>query len=778
MFIGKIVFELFSRLLHLLSEMRPISTKETIIWRNRKGLCAAIVGAWISLNAAASWGIQVTPLLPSSSIQSLKVQKENLHPTHVSIPDIRMMSLRNAELILRKKGLLIKVLKREFHHKAPNGFVIFQSPPPNQTVPWGSAVDVILSKGPALMPDLRGKTWDTAVAILTGKRSLNSVSFSSYRLKIKRKDVFSNLAPGLVAKQTPPKGSPLEINETILLSVSKGRPRFHGSDSQSTITSPKLEKLPHSHVLQATSPRPLERATRSLEAHTTESHTSPSIPPHELHLQKRNLPQGVPVKLISKNISFYKGHTIFFIGRHKIESPLYIHRNEILLPTKGIPPGTYPLILRTAGKRRIIGHVRIVRRSNHSVKRNVSSKPSEKKAQGAVRQTPPLPAPSSQPLPKTVSSRPSNLTRTFIFTAESRNLARLKDILLKETPWIKINKLRQLRSLKLYILSVQTTHPEKAKKFFEGLISRKLIKSYQPSHIYKTFGSKADPYVSRQYGCQPLEKLLKVQTSCAGHGIRVALLDTGVDIYHEDLNREKIRTKDFTGEDLGKFLTDIHGTALCGIISATPANGKGITGLAPGANIYAIKVCTRISPHSIEATTNSFTLAEGMDYAIQKRVHIINVSIGGPRDRIIEKLVRKARASGIVVVAAMGNGGPRSPPTFPAAYPGVIGVTAVDETFVPYAKAPRNRYVDVAAPGVDVFSLKPGNRYNFYTGTSFAAAYVTGMVALYLSCHPTTCPKDSLDFFFQNALYAPPGLTQEIVGAGVLILSKIPRNIF
>ena len=176
-------------------------------------------------------------------------------------------------------------------------------------------------------------------------------------------------------------------------------------------------------------------------------------------------------------------------------------------------------------------------------------------------------------------------------------------------------------------------------------------------------------------------------------------------------------------------------------------------GLAPGVTLHAIKVCKRLSPSSIETTTNSFTLAEGLDYAIQKRVQIINVSIGGPR----------------------------SPLSYPAAYCGVIGVTAIDEKMCLYPRAPHGRFVDIAAPGVDIFSLKPGNRYNFYTGTSFAAAYVTGILALRLSSHTkATSPSASRDplTFLRTVACRPTRYTPDETGVGILILSKIPAKTF
>jgi len=563
------------------------------------------------------------------------------------------------------------------------------------------------------------------------------------------------------------------VADKITLFVSKGNAPIQRIRNHRI----KLETTNHAQITR--SPSTLKQTARRLETRPVNNRVSPSL--HhtcEIRIHKKQVPKGSPVRLLLKEKSFRQDQIVFHIGSHKV-SPKHSNRpGEILLPTYGIPPGTYPLIAQSKGNKEIIGHIRIVR--NHSKTPAAMTKPNKhKKTHPKMAQESP-PQPPIRTKVSATTPKKTKSSRTFIFTIENQKFPRLKDVLLKEAPWIKIKKKRQLKSLRIVIISVRTTDPEKTKKLAEQLISRKIIKSYQVSHTYRTFGAVGDPFISREYGCQPPQRLIDIQASCSGKGIHVALLDTGVDIYHEDLNEKAIETKDFTEESLGRFLTDIHGTALCGIIAAIPNNGKGIMGLAPSVKLHAIKVCKSPSPSSIEATTDSFTLAEGLDYAIQKRVHIINVSIGGPRDKIIEKLIRKATSAGITVVAAVGNGGPRSPPTYPAAYPGVIGVTAIDQDLKLYAQAPRGRFVDIAAPGVDVFSLKPGNRYNFYTGTSFVAAYVTGILALRFSCDIKTNSPTVNDplAFLRSVAYKPPNCSPDEMGAGTLILSKILENTF
>jgi len=772
-------FEPFGPFSHLLCEMRKAEKRKRPKTFKPQGhhhfwSYVIIVCFCLLPNTISAAVVQVTPPPPAPSLQISKPLRRNVKSLYCTAPDIKGMTHREAAIKLRKLGLRIKVVKSIYHPTIPTGHVISQSPPPAKKIPEESTIEIIISKGPAPMPNLKGKTWAKAVKIFSGKNTLDTINFAPYHLRVVRKNVLSKRMPETIVDQVPPKGRPLHLGSTVTLLVSKGNVRSSRTITPSVVSTNRIEK--NEHIFLTQSPRTAKSAARNLEASSIEPRTPRSSRPiSKFYVHKKRLTEGVPVKLQLKGSLSRQTHPVFYLGNHKLTSRHSKHPNEVLLNTKGVPAGNYPLIAMIRGKREVIGHIRIVKTQEKSTNILHPAK--------TVREHPNKPhkMPSTvSPTSPQVSSQKSKHAKSFVFMVDTSKFPRLKDTLLKEAPWMKIVKRRQLKSLKATIVSIQTTHPEKAKKFAEKLISRKIIKHYQASHIYRTFGTEGDPFVSRQYGCQPSQRLKDIQASCSGKGIHVALLDTGVDIYHEDLNGKAIETEDFTEEGLGKFLTGIHGTALAGIIAAIPNNGKGIMGIAPGVKLHAIKVCKSVSPSSIEATTDSFTLAEGLDYAIQKRVHIINVSIGGPRDKIIEKLIRKARGSGIIVVAAVGNGGSRSPPTYPAAYPGVIGVTAIDQDMKLYPEAPRGRFVDIAAPGVDVFSLKPGNRYNFYTGTSFAAAYVTAVLALRLSCNSKTNPSimNNPLVLLRTAAYIPPHLVPDRIGKGILILSKIPERTF
>jgi subtilisin family serine protease len=164
-----------------------------------------------------------------------------------------------------------------------------------------------------------------------------------------------------------------------------------------------------------------------------------------------------------------------------------------------------------------------------------------------------------------------------------------------------------------------------------------------------------------------------------------------------------------------------------------------LLGIAPGARIIAIKAFDE-SASSAEAT--SYQIIKGLDYAITKKVRIINMSFAGPRDLMMERTLKTAHDKGIILVAAAGNAGPKSPPLYPGADESVIAVTATDYSDKPFAMANRGKYIAVAAPGVDVMVPAPANTYQLTTGTSVAAAHVSGVAALLVERKPNITPDE------------------------------------
>ncbi len=211
-----------------------------------------------------------------------------------------------------------------------------------------------------------------------------------------------------------------------------------------------------------------------------------------------------------------------------------------------------------------------------------------------------------------------------------------------------------------------------------------------------------------------------VQPGC-GRGIKLGLMDTGIDATHRLLRGRAIVNRSFLPASVDPAPQG-HATAIASIWL-----GKR-SGLTPAARVYVAAVFGRHRNRLV--STNTKWLLDGLDWLVRQRVDVINMSFGGPRNHVLAQAIGRARSKGIMFVASAGNDGPNAPPAYPAAYRGVIAVTAVDNRLRLYRKANRGRYVDFSAPGVNVAVARPGNQTRIVSGTSFAAPYVSVAIAL------------------------------------------------
>jgi subtilisin family serine protease len=228
-----------------------------------------------------------------------------------------------------------------------------------------------------------------------------------------------------------------------------------------------------------------------------------------------------------------------------------------------------------------------------------------------------------------------------------------------------------------------------------------------------------DPYIGLQQGFAAIEAGAAQQWS-RGEGIRVAIIDTGVEVGHPDLVGRVTAARNFIDDDMSAFETDRHGTGVAGIIGADANNNLGIVGVAPSARLQIYKACQPLQPHALEAQCNSFTLALALDAAIAAHAQVVNLSLGGPADPLLAQLVVYGQRHGMIFVGAVPEDGRLD--GFPLAIAGVIAVDQVGRSAGSAAV--------LHAPGRDILSLAPAGRYDFATGSSFAAAHVTGAIAL------------------------------------------------
>ncbi|HWM93095.1 MAG TPA: S8 family serine peptidase [Thermoanaerobaculia bacterium] len=249
-----------------------------------------------------------------------------------------------------------------------------------------------------------------------------------------------------------------------------------------------------------------------------------------------------------------------------------------------------------------------------------------------------------------------------------------------------------------------------------------------------------DPYAHLQHSAEALQ-LGQAHRWATGKGVRVAVIDTGVDLDHPDLRGRVVKAQNFVDRGERSFTTDIHGTAIAGVIAAAADNEVGIVGVAPQAEIYALKACWQQSPGAREAVCNSYTLAKAVDFAILEGAQVLNFSLAGPPDPLLTRLIKVALERGIVVVAAVPD--KDSVRGFPASLQGVIGISGSDP--------PKGRTSFLAAPAVDILTTVPRGSYDFFSGSSLAAAQASGVVALLLERNPKLTPPQLAALFLKTA---------------------------
>lgn len=255
----------------------------------------------------------------------------------------------------------------------------------------------------------------------------------------------------------------------------------------------------------------------------------------------------------------------------------------------------------------------------------------------------------------------------------------------------------------------------------------------QPNYVYQAFGSAPqifpqDPFLdpaspSHTYG--PLLTRLPSlwRSSTGGAGIKIAVLDTGVDLTHPEFAGRLLPGFDFVNQDAVPADDDGHGTHVTGIAAAA-MNAAGGVGVAPLASILPVKVL------AAGGSGTTLWVMQGLDYARTQGAHVINMSLGlSVDDPLVREAVADAYAAGCTIVAASGNGG-GSPIAFPAGDEEVISVGAVGSGGTVTSYSQYGPTLDVVAPGDAVYSTWMGGGYAVQSGTSMAAPFVSGLCAL------------------------------------------------
>ncbi len=260
------------------------------------------------------------------------------------------------------------------------------------------------------------------------------------------------------------------------------------------------------------------------------------------------------------------------------------------------------------------------------------------------------------------------------------------------------------------------------------LRERPEVESAQLLNKFEVTGTSGDdPYSKLQHNLSTLE-LTQAHNWSLGDGTNVTIIDTGVDLYHPELKTQIASHHDFVEQNDSDFSADAHGTAVAGVIGAASNNGIGMIGVAPSTRLSVLKACWHASGQS-QAICDSFTLAKALSYAIESDTDVINLSLAGPSDALLGRLAGEALRRGIVIVAAApgqtGSG-------FPAEIAGVIVVGSNDQIDSRDAV----HAFPINAPGDDILVPVPRGGYDYASGSSLAAAHVSGIVALLVARRP------------------------------------------
>ena len=248
------------------------------------------------------------------------------------------------------------------------------------------------------------------------------------------------------------------------------------------------------------------------------------------------------------------------------------------------------------------------------------------------------------------------------------------------------------------------------------------VKLTQPLQTFATRSAYNDPYVGLQRGFEQMD-VAEAHPFSRGEGVKVAIIDTGVDIGHPDLRSRIAGAANFVDADDVQFRRDRHGTEVAGVIAAVANNAEGIVGVAPEARLLVFKACWQAKADADAAQCNSFTLARAISAALDAHAQVVNLSLAGPDDALLTDLIHEGLRRGILFVGAAEQAD------------GLMHRAGVIEV----ASSGTHSVINAVlyAPGQEILTLLPDGRYDFASGSSIATAQVTGVVALMLAKDPS-----------------------------------------
>jgi len=326
---------------------------------------------------------------------------------------------------------------------------------------------------------------------------------------------------------------------------------------------------------------------------------------------------------------------------------------------------------------------------------------------------------------------------------------------------VEVNELGVIGLAGVRVWHLRLAPGQNLRELLTALLQDGRVLTAQPNYVYTPVqGAPEEKGTSGHSGAAALPPAGSQPPT--GAGVRLAIIDTCVEQNHTELQGSVRSSYDAVRRVSGACKPEDHGTAVASLI----AGHHKLRGTAEGASLLSAQAFTFTSEENeIAATSREIALA--MDWAAAQGAQVMNLSFAGPPDPLIERTVAAAYRKGIDLVAAAGNAGPGSPPLYPAAYPEVIAVTATNGKLQIYNAANRGKYISVSARGVDVLVAHVHNTYGMDSGTSFAAAEVSGVVASLLEKRPKAGPGEIRQALEETAA-AVPGVDRNEAGFGLV----------
>jgi hypothetical protein len=316
-----------------------------------------------------------------------------------------------------------------------------------------------------------------------------------------------------------------------------------------------------------------------------------------------------------------------------------------------------------------------------------------------------------------------------------------------------------LAGVRIWRLTLRGNRP--LQEVLTRLLTDRRVITAQPNYIYTPVQGPPqanEPPPSEQAAPAPRSG----SEMPTGAGVKLAIIDTCMEATHSELMGSVTASYDAIKPGAGACAPENHGTAVASLI----AGHSRLHGTAPEASLLRIRAFTFTEEENeVAATSREISLA--LKWAVASGARVANLSFAGPADPLIEREIAAAYRKGMVLVAAAGNAGPASAPLYPAAYPEVIAVTATNGRQQIYSAANRGKHISVSARGVDVLVAHVQNTYGIESGTSFAAAKVSGIVAGLIETRPRAAP-DEIRAALQNTATGVPGQDRDEAGYGLV----------